>query len=541
VRWIYVRNVGAWLMAALGAPNKSIVRAGDLCLETIQLYELLCSLRGIEQRSQVLPVSVARIAVLAAELCDWILYFTFGKRSAPFSWLQFTRSALLHLRDADSSPKVDEWLRELDLKLPFPDEASIIADINRLKQIERWPQRLPHAHNVDEFDSLRVMQPVKLGRLQLRNSIVKAATFDGMSRNGVPTPQFIEFHRDVARSGVALITVSYCAISPEGRSFGNQLSMDEKSIPVLRELTAAVHEHGALISAQLTHAGAMSMGKPILALKRTINPLQLRFTKHSTVADLEAIIEHFAQAAIVARDCGFDAVEIHCGHGYLLSQSLSPSNNRNDRFGGSFENRMHLPLSVLEAVKRAVPELAVIVKYNLEDGVASQLQINESTQFALEIQRRQLADALVPSGGMVLQNGFYMLRGEIPFGAMMSTLRMPWLKPLAEFFGPIAIPRIPFSSAFFLDAVLLQRSKGLKLPIIYTGGVHDIWTAEAVLHCDGVEAIGMARALLNDPELVEHWRKRDGSHQTCDLKNRCVNEATFAGKPLVCLKRVNAW
>src|SRR5690606_16282359 len=184
---------------------------------------------------------------------------------------------------------------------------------------------------------------------------------------GVPSPALIEHHAAIARGGVGMTTLAYVAVSPHGRTFSEQLVMSDALVDQLRPLTEAVHREGAAASIQLAHCGGFSkdldqrrLSPPgPLGPSRAINLYGLLdglvWTKPMREADIEAVIEQFARAATLARDAGFDAIELHLGHGYLLSQFLSPAiNRRKDAFGGSLDNRLRLPLAVVRAVRAAV-------------------------------------------------------------------------------------------------------------------------------------------------------------------------------------------
>jgi 2,4-dienoyl-CoA reductase-like NADH-dependent reductase (Old Yellow Enzyme family) len=185
-----------------------------------------------------------------------------------------------------------------------------------------------------------VFAPARLGPVELRNRVIKAATFEGMTPRGLVTDELIGYHLRPARGGVGMTTVAYCAVSPEGRTDRHQIWMRPEAVPGLRRLTDAVHAEGAAVSAQLGHAGpvanAASNRLPALGPGRRPSPLGMRMIKAASAADLARIIGDHATAARTARDAGFDAVEIHLGHNYLVSSFLSPRlNRRADGFGGN--------------------------------------------------------------------------------------------------------------------------------------------------------------------------------------------------------------
>src|SRR3954452_12464520 len=173
--------------------------------------------------------------------------------------------------------------------------------------------------------------PAMLGPVRLRNRVIKAATFEGMSRRGLVTPQLIDFHRTFAAGGVAMTTVAYCAVSPEGRGAPNEIVLGEKALPGLARLADAVHAEGAAVSAQIGHAGPVGNSRvthaKALSASTGFSPLGTRY--HAmTAADIKRVTGDFADGAEVLARAGFDAVELHMGHHYLLNSFLSPKFNR---------------------------------------------------------------------------------------------------------------------------------------------------------------------------------------------------------------------
>jgi 2,4-dienoyl-CoA reductase-like NADH-dependent reductase (Old Yellow Enzyme family) len=179
-----------------------------------------------------------------------------------------------------------------------------------------------------------LFEPAPLGPLTLRNRVIKAATFEGVTPAGLVTDELVEFHRRVAAGGAALTTVAYLSVAPEGRTHAECIHVRDEAVPGLRRLTDAVHAEGALASAQIGHAGpvanASSNKAPSIAPGRMFNPLGMRRTRAATEADIARITTDYERAASLCVDAGFDALEIHLGHNYLLSAFLSPKFNHRD-------------------------------------------------------------------------------------------------------------------------------------------------------------------------------------------------------------------
>ena len=280
------------------------------------------------------------------------------------------------------------------------------------------PQHTPVA---DPFSATR------LGPVRLRNHIIKAATFEGVMPRGAVSQELIDFHTAVARGGAALTTVAYCAVSMGGRVSSDTMVMTETLIPDLQRLTASVHAEGALVAAQLGHAGlvAQSHSKrhPSLAPSSRFSAPAMGWVKGATHQDLDQVVRDFERAAQVAIDAGFDALEVHLGHNYLLSSFFSPNlNRRKDHLGGSIANRSTFPRRVVDAVRRVADgRVAVIAKFNMADGVEGGLWLEESLQFAKILEQDGALDAIELTGGSSLLNGMYYFRGDVPLKEFAAT------------------------------------------------------------------------------------------------------------------------
>jgi 2,4-dienoyl-CoA reductase-like NADH-dependent reductase (Old Yellow Enzyme family) len=379
--------------------------------------------------------------------------------------------------------------------------------------------------------------PFELGGLPLRNRMLRTAAFEGMCPDGNVSDDLIEHHRVVAAGGVAMTTVAYCAVEPDGRTFRHQLHLRDEVVPDLRRLTAAVHAEGAAASIQLGHCGAFS-NNSALRRPRPIGPsralnlvgaLSGRILADAMTTDaIAATTERFAAAARLARESGFDAVELHLGHGYLLSQFLSPgTNRRRDRYGGSLENRARFALEVLERVRAALPVgVPVLCKVNLRDGFAGGLEIAESVEVARMLEAHG-ADALVLSGGFVSKNPFYLFRGERPLRAMVAAEKSVTFKVALALFGPFVIRSYPFEPLYFLP-LARQIRRAVRLPLVLLGGVKsraDLGRAMA----EGFELVAMGRALLHDPALVAQYAAGQRDDSACVPCNLCVAEMERAG------------
>lgn len=374
------------------------------------------------------------------------------------------------------------------------------------------------------------LTPGQLGPVLLRNRFVKAATFEGMSPAGVPSPALVEHHRRLAEGGVGMTTVAYAAVHPDGRTFPDQLCLVPSAIPALRSLTHAVHEAGARVSIQLAHAGFFSKLRPAdgglprgpsLTFNKYGAASGLPLARAMTVAEIEAIPGQFAAAAELVAEAGFDAVELHLGHGYLLSQFLSPATNRRrDRYGGSPDGRMRLPLAVARAVREAVGgRLAVTAKLNVLDGFSGGAGVAEAVALAGRLDAAGI-DGLTTSGGSTSRNPLFLLRGERPLAAMIAVERSALQRVALRVLGPAVLRTYPFEETFF-------REPGRELlahvgcSVILLGGVVS-WANAVQAMADGFAFVQMGRALLADPDLVRRFEQGEAQRTRCTACNQCI-------------------
>lgn len=374
------------------------------------------------------------------------------------------------------------------------------------------------------MDSL-LFTPVTLGPLTLRNRSIRSAAFESMCPGNVPSPQLLDYHRSVAAGGVGMTTVAYAAVTRSGLSFDRQLWMRPEIVPGLRELTDAVHAEGAAASIQLGHCGNMShksiCGCLPVGASSGFNLYSPTFVRGLRADELPEMAKVYGRSVCLAREAGFDAVEIHAGHGYLISQFLSPStNHRKDEFGGTLANRMRFMEMVMEEVMKAAGnDMAVLVKMNMRDGFRGGMELDESLQVARKLQELG-AHALVLSGGFVSKAPMYVMRGEMPIRTMTYYMTCWWLKYGVRLVGKYMIPSVPFREAYFLEDALKFR-EALDIPLVYVGGLVSRQKIEEVLN-HGFEAVQMGRALLNEPDFVNRMRREENARCNCRHSNYCI-------------------
>ena len=368
--------------------------------------------------------------------------------------------------------------------------------------------------------------PAQLGPITLRNRIIKAATFEGRTPKRVVTPELVEFHRRFAAGGVGMTTVAYCAVTRAGSTDGHQIVLDNPEVaPGLRMLTDAVHAEGAAVAAQIGHAGPVAnpMGtkSPSVAPSRVFSPLGMRRTQAVTTDDLARITSLYADGARVLRDAGFDAIEVHIGHGYLLSAFLSPRlNKRTDEWGGSLENRARFPRQVVSAVREAAGrDIAVTAKVNMADGVRGGLWLDESIGFARMLEADGALDAITLTGGSSFENPMYLFRGEAPV-AEMAEMFPGVLKTGMKLFGGRFFKEYPFEEAYFLPYAR-QFREALSMPLVLLGGINRLPTIVEALG-EGFAFVQLGRALLREPEFVAEMQKDASRESLCIHCNKCM-------------------
>ena len=369
-----------------------------------------------------------------------------------------------------------------------------------------------------------VFGSARLGPITLKNRIIKAATFEGRSPRGVVTDDLIAFHRRVAAGGAAMTTVAYLAVSPDGRTDRHCVVLGDEAVPGLRRLTEAVHADGAAVAAQIGHAGpvanARSNRSPSIGPSRRMSAGGT-VTRAVSVDDIARITDDYRRGAANAAAAGFDCVEVHIGHNYLLSAFLSPRlNRRTDQWGGSLVNRARFPRQVVLAVREAVGnDVAVTAKLNMADGVPGGFWLEESLEFARMLEEDGAIDALELTGGSSLSNPMYLFRGEVPlreFAATQPALLRIGLRAVGSRF----LREYPFEEAYFLPYAR-QFLAALSMPLVLLGGVDRLDTVEGAV-AEGFSFVAMARALLREPDLVSRWEKGVADDGLCIHCNKCM-------------------
>jgi 2,4-dienoyl-CoA reductase-like NADH-dependent reductase (Old Yellow Enzyme family) len=383
-----------------------------------------------------------------------------------------------------------------------------------------------------------VFSPAKLGPITLRNRIIKAATFEAATPDTLVTDDLIEYHRLPAAGGVGMTTVAYCAVTQGGRTDPGGLWMRPEVLPGLRRLTDTVHAEGAAVCAQIGHAGPVRAGRTgkdkALAPGRFFNPLVMQFTKQATRDDIEGVIAAHADAARLAIDAGFDAVEVHLGHGYFCSSFLSPLiNRRDDEFGGTLENRAKVARAVVQAVREAVGNrIAVTAKLTMSDGLRPGIRIGEALTTAKWLEQDGGLDAIELTAGSSFINPMYLFHGDVPIKEFAGVFKPP-MRWAVRAIGKKILREYPYRDAYLLDLARQFRAE-LSMPLILLGGITNRETMDLAMS-EGFEFVAMARALLAEPDLVNRIAADKDARSVfsaCTHCNKCM-PAAFRSRPSV--------
>ena len=376
------------------------------------------------------------------------------------------------------------------------------------------------------------LAPAKLGPITLRNRVIKAATYEGLSRKGFVTDGLIDFHREPAAGGVGMTTVAYCAVSPEGRTDRHQLLWQEEGVAGYRKLTDAVHDEGAAISAQIGHAGPVANPKstrlPALAPSRRANLQSMSVTRAASTDEIARITRAHADAAKMAVRTGFDAVEIHLGHNYLASSFLSPRlNRRQDEYGGSLQNRARFAREIARAVRDAVGgRIAILAKMNMDDGAPGGFWLDEAISVARWLEQDGSLDALELTAGSSLLNPMYLFKGDAPIRDFAAAMPQPFNLGV-RMVGKRFIREYPYRDAYLLDDAKQIRD-AVKMPMVLLGGVTGKDVMDRAMD-EGFGFVAMARALLREPDLVHKIEQDERARSLCNHCNKCM-PTIYSGK-----------
>jgi 2,4-dienoyl-CoA reductase-like NADH-dependent reductase (Old Yellow Enzyme family) len=380
----------------------------------------------------------------------------------------------------------------------------------------------------------KAFSPATLGKLQLKNRILKAATYEGKTPDGVPGDLLLNFHKEIVQGGTAMTTIGYCTTEADGRINDQMMWMHEgirgQLMHMNRELKSIAPE--VKISGQMTHCGNFSKNRKLQRLKRPLGPSRqfsmlglsagMPFSGAMSVTDIDYLVQTYFDAALLMKDTGFDALEIHFSHGYGLSQFISPkTNHRTDDYGGTLRNRMRLPLRVLDAVRKAVgDDFPILGKIGLTDGIRDGLHIEEAIEVAAMLDAGDI-DALICSGGTSSFNPMVYFRGDTLEKGLIEVEKNPITKLGLRMIGPRMFRYYPYEELYFLEDAKRVRDR-VNCQMVYIGGCTDVASIETVMR-EGFDFIQLGRPLIKDPNFVNNAMADRNYRNGCTHCNRCAS------------------
>ncbi len=377
----------------------------------------------------------------------------------------------------------------------------------------------------------RCFSEAKVRGLTLRNRLIKAATFEGMTRDGMPGESLTRLHRRIGEGGVAMTNIGYCAAESDGRIDHNMMYMHEGVREPLGNLIREVHETGAAVMGQLGHCGTFTKNPKFRGGHRPQGPSTyfsaiglpagLPISTAMTKAQIATRVRVFADAARFMKSVGFDAIEIHFGHGYGISQFISPlTNKRKDEYGGSLHNRMRFALEVLAAVRDEVGEdYPLFGKISMTDGVPGGVTYADSIEIASLLERGGI-DVIVCSGGTSSFNPMFLFRGKSIREGIMRQQESAVMKMGIKAVGGLLFKDYPYQELFFRERALRIREE-VDCGVCYVGGA---CTGESLraLMSDGFDFVQLGRSLLFDPDLPENAANDRDYVNGCNHCNECA-------------------
>jgi 2,4-dienoyl-CoA reductase-like NADH-dependent reductase (Old Yellow Enzyme family) len=361
----------------------------------------------------------------------------------------------------------------------------------------------------------KLFEATSIKSMRLANRFVRSATWEGMADNdGFCTPKLIELMKRFAEGGVGLIITGFAFVTKEGRAAPWQMGADgDAFLSGLKEMTDAVHRADGKIALQIVHGGCYSStqitGKEALAPSTHESGVIPR-CREMTVTEIREVVAAFGKSAALAKKAGFDGVQIHAAHGYLLSQFLSPYfNKRKDAYGGSIENRARIVLETLQSVRLAVgEEYPVLVKINSEDFIDGGFTVDEMLLVTTLLEQEGI-DAVEMSGGTVYASGSY------------SAIR-------------VAALNTPETEVFYREAAARYKGK-VGVPLMLVGGIRSFPVAEKLVTDGLADYISISRPLIREPALINRWKSGDLKRATCISDNACFGPA-LKGEGLYCVR-----
>jgi len=353
--------------------------------------------------------------------------------------------------------------------------------------------------------------PIKINGMVVSNRFMRSATNDRRADiSGSIDDAFIKVYEDLAAGGVGLIVTGHAFVQWNGKASKYMLGVHKDDlIPGLKRLVEAVHQYDSRFVMQLNHAGrqtsSFTTGEIPKAPSAVINKVSGETPRPFTEREIEGLIEAYAAAAGRAKRAGFDGVQIHGAHGYLVNQFISPyTNRREDRWGGSLENRMRFPLELLRRIRREVgDDYPVMIKLNSQDFVEGGLVVEESARVAGALSREGI-DAIEVSGGMI---------------EVMSHVMPPRVRNEED--------------EGYYRANTKKIKEAVDVPVMMVAGLRSFGLMEKLVSEGEADMISMCRPFIRQPDLVAGWKRGDREKAACISCNGCQK---YPDEPVRCIQ-----
>ena len=385
---------------------------------------------------------------------------------------------------------------------------------------------------------------VTIKSLTLRNRLIKAATFEGKSPGGIPSEALVRFHERIGQGGIGMTTIAYCAAEPDGRIHENMMYMHEGIRPELERFIRTVQATGAKVSGQLGHCGAFTKnlefsGKRPLGPSKGTNALGLSYglsrIAEMTKPQIRERVQVIGRAAAFMKSVGFDAIEIHFGHGYGISQFISPkTNQRKDEYGGSLQNRMRFALEVLAEVRKTVgDDYPLLGKISMTDGVPGGVTYEDSVEIAAMLEAGGL-DVIICSGGTSSMNPMLLFRGDSMVPGLIKHEKSRLMKIGIRLAAPLMFKDYPYEEMYFLEQAQRIRDR-VQCGVCYIGGVCTAASIRTVMGA-GFDFIQLGRGLIFDPDLPKRAQSDANYENGCNHCNQCATLIEAPGG-IYCVER----
>lgn len=385
----------------------------------------------------------------------------------------------------------------------------------------------------------KLFEPGSIGTMQLKNRFVRSATAECLASDDCRiTDRYLRAYTRLAKGGVGLIVPGNYYVHPMGRAIPRVMLLDkDEIIDDLRQLTDAVHEYDVKIVAQLNHGGRQCDPKVLRAQPMGPSPvrdmLSMIKPREMSGAEIRETITAFGDAARRAKEAGFDGVQIHAAHGYLINEFLSGhTNRRRDEWGGSLENRMRFLLEVYRLIRSIVgADFPVLIKINSEDFIANGVTLDECITVCKKLDEMGI-DAVEVSGG-ISEKGLVGIKGDIPTDLALRNRKLTERILIRLFVEKRVREAARFKEAYFLPQAAAIK-KNVKAPVMAVGGMRRRATMEGALESGQADYISLCRPFIRQPNLVNLMEEGDGDPISCMNCNRCTFEITVHYNPMKC-------